>query len=234
MKKILLLLICLTTLESCNQIVEERVITLNDDEKNLAITTLQLYQNKNSLNMVHLDSVVNYGVDLIKENKGKELANLLDKELSNFYASPSNTIDNEIKLHKLICALYCKQTTYEILISKSISLNEHTVMHIESQGSNHPEYAEILEYLLTYHIIKEDDKSIMKNYSKAILAGRKLSTHALQTDNKDAQIYSSLLLAYLYEMNDAHELKDSCINSIEHIIPLYPESEERAWQFLNR
>lgn len=234
MKKILLLLICLTTLVSCNQNIKERTITLSDDEKNLAINTLQLYQNKNSLTMEHLDSVVNYGVVLIKENKGKELANLLDKELSNFYASPSNTIDNEIKLHKLICTLYYKKATYEILISKSISLNEHTVMHIESQGSNHPEYAEILEDLLTYYIIKEDNKNIMKNYNKAILAGRKLSAHALKTDNKDVQIYSSLLLAYSYKMNDAHELKDSCINSIKHIIPIYPESEERAWQFLNR
>ncbi|MBR6648317.1 MAG: hypothetical protein IKL29_02945 [Bacteroidaceae bacterium] len=56
----------------------------------------------------------------------------------------------------------------------------------------------------------------------------------MKTDNKDAQIYSSLLLAYSYGAEGLQELEDSCRKSIEHLNALYPESIERAWQLLNR
>lgn len=92
----------------------------------------------------------------------------------------------------------------------------------------------MMESLLTCYIIKEDEKKILRDYNKAILTGRKLSAHALQTDNKGAQIYSSLLLAYSYGAEGLQELKDSCRKSIENLNALYPESVERAWQFLNR
>lgn len=208
--KILLFLINLAILISCNQKIEEKTITLSDDEKRFAITTLQLYQDENSQTMEHIDSVVDYGVDLINANKGNELSDLLDKELDKFHTHTNNTIDNEIELHELICALNYKKATYERFVSKSISLNEHTAQHIESQGSNHPKYTKILESLLTYYIIEEDEKKILRDYNKAILTGRKLSAHAVQTDNKDAQIYSSLLLAHSYGAEGLQELEDSC------------------------
>ena len=235
MKKILLFLISLAIVISCNRKIEEKTITLSDDEKNHATATLLLYQDKNSQTTEHLDSVINYGVDLIKANKGNELSDLLDKELDNFYTPANNTIDNEIKLHELIFRLiYKKGMPFKKHFSKLISLNEHTAQHIESQGSSHPKYTEILKELLSYYIIIEDDKSILRDYNKAILTGKKLSTHALQTDNKEALIYSSLLLAHSYRAEGLQELEDSCNKSIEHISKLYPEAVERTWQFLNR
>ena len=136
MKKLLLLCACLIVLLSCNNQNNAKVPELTFEDAVVGILQLyqnvdsQLVAERNELyqlllkhsepaeeaseedkgyflrNIVHIDSVVNQGAALIKENKISELLALLEAELPNFYAHPHNFIDNEIMLHQLLAELY--------------------------------------------------------------------------------------------------------------------------------
>ena len=162
-------------------------------------------------NIVHIDSVVNQGAALIKENKACELLALLEAELPNFYAHPHNTVDNEVALHQLVVELYRRQTeSEEEFLGKVIPLSEWTVMHIEAVEHKLPVYLTVLTELIVFY-------SSLENYDKVIFNGEKLSAYSLQTGDEETQIYASLLLSRAYSKIGQQEQKDSCINSVNHL-----------------
>lgn len=277
MKKLLLLLTCLTVLVACKEKKStislgaedpsnkkstfsepKSTISLSAEDKSVAIETLQLYQNvdsqlmaeRNELylliykhsepadevseedkgyflrNIAHIDSIVTVGTELINQNKGDELLSLLETELFNFYAHPHNTVDNEIALHQLVVELYRRQpTSKEEFLAKVIPLSEWTVMHIEALEHKHPVYPIVLTELIVFC-------SSLEDYGKAILNGEKLSAYAIQIDDKETQIYSSLLLSRAYNKIGQQEQKDSCINSVSHL-PQFNEISEAVKDMLN-
>ena len=277
MKKLLLLLTCLTVLVACKEKKStislgaedpsnkkstfsetKSAISLSAEDKSVAIETLQLYQNvdsqlmaeRNELylliykhsepadevseedkgyflrNIAHIDSIVTVGTELINQNKGDELLSLLETELFNFYGHPHNTVDNEIALHQLVVELYRRQSaSKEEFLAKVIPLSEWTVMHIEALEHKHPVYPIVLTELIVFC-------SSLEDYGKAILNGEKLSAYAIQIDDKETQIYSSLLLSRAYNKIGQQEQKDSCINSVSHL-PQFNEISEAVKDMLN-
>lgn len=245
MKKLLLLCACLIVLLSCNNQNNAKVPELTFEDAVVGILQLyqnvdsQLVAERNELyqlllkhsepteeaseedkgyflrNIVHIDSVVNQGAVLIKENKISELLALLEAELPNFYAHPHNFIDNEIMLHQLLAELY-RQTaeSYEEYANKVIYLNDFTIMHIEALENKHSQYSTILVEQVCSCIQ-------VGQYNKAILNGEKLSAYMIQTGDEKGHIYASLLLSKAYEKAGMPALQDSTISSVKN----YPQYE---------
>lgn len=240
MKKLLFLCACLTALLSCNNQKTAKEPELTFGDAAIGILQLyqnvdsQLVAERNELyllllkhsepaeeaseedkgyflrNIVHIDSVVNQGTVLVKENKISELLALLEAELPNFYAHPHNFIDNEIMLHQLLAELY-RQTaeSYEEYANKVIYLNDFTIVHIEALENKHPQYGSILVEQVCSCIQ-------VGQYNKAILNGEKLSAYMIQTGDEKGHIYSSLLLSRAYEKAGMPALQDSTISSVKN------------------
>ena len=241
MKKLLTLLICLLAFISCKE--NKSSFVLSDEDNAIATLQLyqnvspELIEERNKLyqlmlkhstppeepseedkayflkNIAHIDSVVNRGVALIKEQKGEELLTLLEAEVVNFYAHPHNTVDNEILLHNLLAQLYYQTAkSKEEYIRKLIDLDTVTILHIEALQNKHPEYTTVLVNQI-YNCID------VKEYDKAIFYGEKLRAFTAVEGKTEALIYASLILAEAYEKAGKTEEQNAVINSVKH----YPQ-----------
>ena len=261
MKRILLFLVAVTTLFACknNKPVEESIL-FTQDEKNRAIEILELYCNVDSQvieerhrlyqlmldytepkemvtdedrgyflwNLAHIDSIVAKGIDFVLTDKNSELLNMLEAELKRFYGHPHNTVDNELALHELMTTLYSKKDMpQEEFFKKQLWMYNWSVMHCEMFETKPAFYTDLLMHVLGCNIVLEQ-------YETVIQCGNKLIAHTLQTSDEEAQVYSTILLAYSYGVLDMRHQQDSCNSSIEHLKSLYPEACELAWQLLNR
>ncbi len=251
MKKLLTLLICFLALISCKE--SKSSLVLSDEDKAIATLRLyqnvspELIEEHNNLyqlmlkhstsaeepseedkayflnNIAHIDSVVNQGVALIKEQKGKELLTLLEAEIINFYAHPHNTVDNEIMLHNLLSQLYYQTIkSKEEYIRKLIDLDTVTILHIEALQNKHPEYVTVLVNQI-YNCID------VKEYDKAIFYGEKLRAFTAVEGKTEALIYASLILAEAYEKAGKTEEQNAVINSVKHY-PQYAKCREELKQ----
>ena len=172
-------------------------------------------------NMVHLDSVVKQGIELARFNEVKELLNLLEKERMNFYAHPSNEIDNEIALINLFLMLYSKtEETEQGFYSKLIPLTEFASAHIQMiqayrGGEIHPYYPEILLDLTKLY-------SYTSDYEKAIKSAKDLCNCYEELNDTTKYTTSLAILTELYEYAEMLPQRDSC-QKILDASPIYQE-----------
>ena len=240
MKKLFSLLACLTILLACKEAKNTISLSDEDKSAAIEILQLyqnvdsQLVAERNGLyqlllkhsepteeaseedkgyfllNIAHIDSIVDAGIELINQNKGDELLSLLETELPNFYTHPHNTVDNEVALHQLVVELYRRQSASdEEFLTKVIPLSEWTVIHIEALEHKHPVYSAVLTELVVFY-------TSLANYDKAIFNGEKLSAYMIQTGDEKGHIYASLLLSRAYEKAGMPALQDSTISSVKN------------------
>ena len=261
MKKLFLLFVTIVTLIACGdkKAVYEPIV-LDENEKEMAADIMKLYANVDSAlleernrfyqlllkhsssgdeptdeergyflrNVAHIDSIVARGVELAGSNKGDELMALVEGELTKFYSHPHNNIDNEIALHGLLSTLYHKKgMPADTFFTKLISLYTWSALHCEMLEPRPVYYTDLLINVLDCNIMLEQ-------YGAAVQCGEKLSLYAQQTNDQEAQVYSTVLLGYSYGKENKPHLADSCSKSIEHLVPLYPVAHEHAWDLLNR
>lgn len=177
MKKAIIFLSCLFVIIACNQ--QKKAITkeqqdfcistfklyLNTDEKHIEeslqfIKVLQKHADNDEdiqawyqRNITHIDSVIHYCIDLVKQDDSKTLLDILEKERMNIVAHPNNTVENEWQLHSVLSLLY---TTYckddKEYWTKLVELGEWSRMHIETVQANwkepHPLYKQVLNELM--------------------------------------------------------------------------------------
>ena len=250
MKKLLTLLSCFVILISCKENKSSSV--LSDDDKAIATLQLyqnvspELIEERNNLyqlmlkhstpaeepseedktyflnNIAHIDSVVNRGVVLIKEQKGKELLTLLEDEIINFYAHPHNTIESEYELHQLLIKLnrkYC--ASRKEFLAKTIQLLEYNLLHIGCLEESPTCYTLVLQDLTCAYLEAEEN-------SKAVVVGEMLC-ESMPEDNVVGKIIANLLLSKAYDRIGEKELRDSCVRSVMHypeFIAVYVEVDE--------
>lgn len=205
---------------------QERKRTFEED----VIELLQRYQNvdpqlaeeRNEAenfflnNIKHIDTVVEKGITLAKEQKNVELLALLDAELINFYSHPHNTVDNEIRLHTVIAFLfYLYGDSFEEFYYKSMEMDATTIMHIEASGVKHPNYGTLLMSQTNCYIN-------IGEYEEAIACGEKLVAHYKEVGSEDDVIYTSLILANAYEKAGNKRMSKKIHKSAKHH-PLYKE-----------
>lgn len=167
-------------------------------------------------NIKHIDTVVEKGITLAKEQRNVELLALLDAELINFYSHPHNTVDNEIRLHTVIAFLfYLYGDSFEEFYYKSMEMDATTIMHIEASGVKHPDYGTLLMSQTNCYIN-------IGEYEEAIACGEKLVAHYKEVGSEDDVIYTSLILANAYEKAGNKRMSKKIHKSAKHH-PLYKE-----------
>ena len=250
MNKLLTLLICLLALISCKE--NKSSLVLSDEDNAIATLQLyqnvspELIEERNKLyqlmlkhstppeepseedkayflnNIAHIDSVVNRGVALIKEQKGEELLTLLEAEIINFYAHPHNTVESEYELHKLLIKLnrkYC--ASRKEFLAKTIQLLEYNLLHIGCLEESPTCYTLVLQDLTCAYLEAEEN-------SKAVVVGEMLC-ESMPEDNVVGKIIANLLLSKAYDRIGEKELRDSCVRSVMHypeFIAVYVEVDE--------
>lgn len=196
MKKAIIFLSCLLVIIACNQ--QKKVITkeqqdfcistfklyLNTDEKHIEeslqfIKVLQKHSDNNEdlenwyhSNVVHIDSIMYYCIDLVQREDSKTLLDILEKERMNIVAHPNNTVENEWQLHSvlsLLYSIYCKGN--KEYWTKLAELGEWSRMHIETVQASwkepHPLYKQVLNELMQiYEALGNNSKKA--EFEKAI------------------------------------------------------------------
>lgn len=104
-------------------------------------------------NIVHIDSVMRESIDLVKQNKSKQLLDLLESERYNIYAHPNANIYNCYTLNSVYALLYAKYIENDSeYYTKLAELGEYSRMQMETIQSNwekpHPIYRQLVEELL--------------------------------------------------------------------------------------
>ena len=135
--------------------------------------TLEYFQR----NITHIDSVMHYCIELVKQEDYKTLIDILEKERMNIVAHPNNTVDNEWQLHSVFALLYAEYIDDDKeYYTKLAEMGEWSRMHIESiqanSGKPHPLYKQVLNELLQiYNTLDNQDKK--KEIEKLYVALRK-------------------------------------------------------------
>lgn len=164
-------------------------------------------------NIIHIDSVVRYGLELIEQNKPKMLLTLLEEERFNFYAHPCNVIDNEIDFHCVLTLLYKKYYTEKEYYQKVIKLAEILDMHIAAlegfNGKPHPYRFDVLTALIE---LCEEANDI----DNLIRTGLKLCQYTETCIGKSNKTYAMTvnMLSSFYKRAGQTEQADSCLRSI--------------------
>lgn len=115
-------------------------------------------------NIVHIDSVMRKSIDLVKQDKSKQLLDLLESERYNIYGHPNADTYNCYDFHTVYMLLYTKniENNWEYY-TKLAELGEFSRMQIEAVQSNweepHPLYKQVVEELLVIYMeLGNEDK----------------------------------------------------------------------------
>ena len=103
-------------------------------------------------NIVHIDSIARYCVELSENAKDAELLDLLELELANFQSHPNADTYLCFDLNFVLTKLYFEQSTaHSDYLQKCIDLWELNRVQIEAVQSGwqeyHPRYIEVLKML---------------------------------------------------------------------------------------
>lgn len=115
-------------------------------------------------NIVHIDSVMQHCIELVKQEDYKKLIDIFEKERMNIAAHPNNTVDNEWHLYSVFALLYAQYIEDDKdYYTKLAELGEWSRMHIEAVQANwkepHPLYKQVLNELLQiYEALNNPDK----------------------------------------------------------------------------
>ena len=256
MKKLFSLLACLTILVACKE--AKSTISLSDEDKSIAIETLQLYQNVDSQLVAERNGLYQL---LLKHSEPTEEASEEDKGyfLRNIthidsIVTVGTELINQNKGDELMSLLEAELPNFYThphnTVDNEVALHQLVVELYRRQSASDEEFLtkviplsewtvihiEALEHkhpvysaVLTELIVFY---SSLENYGKAIFNGEKLSAYALQTGDEETQIYSSLLLSRAYSKIGQQEQKDSCINSVSHL-PQFKAIYEEVKDMLN-
>lgn len=107
-------------------------------------------------NIIHIDSITNYCIELSENDKDEELLSVLENELGNFLAHPSADSYATFDLSTVLTKLYFEQReNHPDYLEKCIELWELNKVKIEAiqveGGENHSLYPEIIEILLNLY-----------------------------------------------------------------------------------
>lgn len=255
MQKLLSLLACLIVLVACKE--AKRTISLSDEDKSIAIETLQLYQNVDSQLVAERNGLYQL---LLKHSEPASEVSEEDKSyfLRNI-AHIDSIVDAGIKLinqnkgDELLSLLETELPSFYAhphnTVDNEVALHQLAVELYRRQSVSNEEFlAKVipLSEWTVIHIEALEHKHpvysavltelvvfyiSLANYDKAIFNGEKLSAYALQTGDEETQIYSSLLLSRAYSKIGQQEQKDSCINSVSHL-PQFKAIYEEVKDFL--
>lgn len=103
-------------------------------------------------NVVHIDSVINVCIGLIKRDETIKLAKLLEKERYNIYAHPHNDTYLCYDFHSVLALIYSNTIKNDReYFTKLADLGEYSKLIIEAVQANwnepHPLYLQVLEEL---------------------------------------------------------------------------------------
>ena len=123
-------------------------------------------------NIIHIDSISNYCIELLVNGKEAELLNVLERELGNFLSHPNANSYNTFDLSIVLTILYFEQAeNHPDYLNKCIELWELNKVKIEVvQGGweeYHPLYPEIINILLD--IYKETNNTQKVSQMEALL-----------------------------------------------------------------
>lgn len=104
-------------------------------------------------NIVHIDSVMRESIDLVKQDKSRQLLDLLESERYNIYGHPNADTYNCYALNSVFALLYAKYIESDNeYYAKLADLGEYSRMMIEAVQDNwekpHPLYRQVVEELL--------------------------------------------------------------------------------------
>ena len=245
MKKLFSLLACLTALVACKE--AKSTISLSDEDKSVAIETLQLYQNVDSQLVAERNGLYQL---LLKHSEPTEEASEEDKGyfLRNIVhidsvVNQGAAFVKENKISELLALLEAELPNFYAhphnFIDNEIMLHQLLAELYRQTAESYEEYANKVIYLNDFtivHIEALENKhpqygSILVEqvcsciqvgqYNKAILNGEKLSAYMIQTRDEKGYIYASLLLSKAYEKAGMPALQDSTISSVKN----YPQYE---------
>ena len=104
------------------------------------------------LNQIHVDSVLNECLILVRQRNYDKLLSRLEAERVNFYSHPGNTIDNEIGLNIMFSKLYnqfCE--SQDSFYTKMLPIYRFTKLHMEALEAfgkeRHPFYDHMLKLI---------------------------------------------------------------------------------------
>ncbi len=241
MKKLFSLLACLTVLMACKE--SKNTISLSDEDKSVAIETLQLYQNVDSQLVAERNGLYQL---LLKHS---EPADEVSEEDKSYFLRNITHIDsivtvgteliNQNKGDELLSLLEAELPNFYThphnTVDNEIALHQLVVELYRRQSASDEEFLtkviplsewtvihiEALEHKHPVYSAVLTELVVfyisLANYDKAIFNGEKLSAYTLQTGDEETQIYSSLLLSHAYSKVGHPERKDSCINSVSHL-----------------
>lgn len=114
-------------------------------------------------NIVHMDSVMQHCIELVKQEDYKKLIEIFEKERMNIVAHPNNTVDNEWHLYSVFSLLYAQYIEDDKdYYTKLAELGEWSRMHIEAVQANwkepHPLYKQVLDELLQIYEALDNPK----------------------------------------------------------------------------
>ena len=255
MKKLLSLLACLTVLVACKE--ANSTLSLSDEDKSIAIETLQLYQNVDSQLVAERNGLYQLLLkhseptdEVSEEDKGYFLRNIghIDS-----IVTVGTELINQNRGDELLSLLEAELPNFYThphnTVDNEVALHQLVVELYRRQAANDEEFLtkviplsewtvihiEALEHkhpvyptVLTELIVFYTS---LENYGKAIFNGEKLSAYALQKGDEEMQISSSLLLSRAYSKIGQQEQKDSCIKSVNHL-PQFKAIYEEVKDFL--
>lgn len=189
MKQFILVTTVLLILSACNQ--QKKAETLTKEQQEFCLNAFKLYLNvdesriEESLefikllvkysdgdnetqeyfqrNIVHIDSVMQHCIELVKQEDYKKLIEIFKKERMNIVAHPNNTVDNEWHLYSVFALLYAQYIEDDKdYYTKLAELGEWSRMHIEAVQANwkepHPLYKQVLDELLQIYEALDNPK----------------------------------------------------------------------------
>lgn len=203
---------CIYTLSLYLDVDTARVLEM---EQKLSTEINDSSYNKTDMqnNIIHIDSVVRYGLELIEQNKPKKLLNLLEEERFTFYAHPCNVIDNEIEFHNVLILLYKKYYTEKEYYQKVVKLAKISDTHIAAlegfNGKPHPYRFDALIALIELYEEANDIDNLIRT-------GLKLCQYTEACIGKSNKTYAMTvnMLSSFYKKAGMTEQADSCLRSI--------------------
>lgn len=137
--------------------------TIVAESEKIYLQMLEKYESNNENdngwyrnNIIHIDSISNYCIELSENGKDEELLCVLEDELGNFLAHPSADSYNTFDSSTVLTKLYFEQAEHHPdYLDKCIELWEVNKVKIEAvQGGwneYHPLYPEIIKILLNLY-----------------------------------------------------------------------------------
>jgi hypothetical protein len=142
------------------ELIEERLATLKLVQSGQEDIS-EWYKN----NIVHIDSVMNASIKLVKQDESIKLTELLERERYNIYAHPHNDTYLCYNFHSVLALIYSNTIKDDReYFTKLADLGEYSKMIIEAVQANwnepHPLYLQVLEELKhIYEILDNQTKT---------------------------------------------------------------------------